>query len=407
MYSISSTKATISTLSRNQHLVSAIKFVLSNYHGRAVAVRSVLLILAVALPMLGCGDTTPGGEPKKNLSAQGVSDSASGTSPVAADSAAAAFTQAPALNDSTTRHTLKVTPKTGDIYRYRLTQKNDKEQNGLRLKQTSVFNFTTKITGINSDGSFTLEMRYDSIRIDQAMPPNPMDSVGKTLHFDSRNKLDPSVPGASDMKALIGQRVNITVQNNGKISDVANVDPIISQMLGAKKDSISPQQRAMLKDAVKLQYYGVVLPELFLQFVPDTGVMLGNSWKRLDTLPIGGLPAASTITYRLAEIRSTQGGAVGSVKVALTATFPKKNMENKVLTAVINDAKVKGGGEALVNLTNGFPVRKSTSIEAALNMTLTAKAGPQKGISQQMSQKENSSTLVELIEYQPGTGAVP
>jgi hypothetical protein len=206
---------------------------------------------------------------------------------------------------------------------------------------------------------------------------------------------------------LIGQRVNITVQNNGKISDVANVDPIISQMLGAKKDSISPQQRAMLKDAVKLQYYGVVLPELFLQFVPDTGVMLGNSWKRLDTLPIGGLPAASTITYRLAEIRSTQGGAVGSVKVALTATFPKKNMENKVLTAVINDAKVKGGGEALVNLTNGFPVRKSTSIEAALNMTLTAKAGPQKGISQQMSQKENSSTLVELIEYQPGTGAVP
>lgn len=387
--------------------MNAIKFLLNNYHGRSIGLRGLLLVMAVALPILGCGDATPSGEPKKNLSPQGSADSVNGPSSVAADSAAAAFTQAPALNDSTTRHTLKVTPKTGDIYRYRLTQKNDKEQNGLRLKQTSVFNFTTKITGINSDGSFTLEMRYDSIRIDQAMPPNPLDSVGKTLHFDSRNKIDPSVPGASDMKALIGQRVNITVQNNGKISDVANVDPIISQMLGAKKDSISPQQRAMLKDAVKLQYYGIVLPELFLQFVPDTGVMLGSSWKRLDTLPIGGLPAMSTITYRLAEIRNTEGGPVGSVQVVLTATFPKKNMENKMLAAVINDAKVKGGGEALVNVVNGFPVRKRTSIEAALNMTLTAKSGPQKGISQQMTQKENSSTLVELIEYQPGTGAVP
>lgn len=363
--------------------------------------------MIVALPAIGCGDATPEEKPKKNTTPHNTADSLKNTSSVAADSAAAAFTEAPAVNDSTTRHTLRVTPKAGDTYRYRLTQKNDKEQNGVRLKQTSVFNFTAKITGINSDGSFTLEMRYDSIRIDQAMPPNPLDSVGKTLHFDSRNKLDPTVPGASDMKALIGQRVNITVQNNGKVSDVANVDPIISQMLGPKKDSISPQQRAMLKDAVKLQYYGIVLPELFLQFVPDTGITLGNSWKRLDTLPIGGLPAMSTITYRLAEVRNTEGGAVGSVQVTLTATFPKKNMENKVLAAVINDAKVKGGGEALVTFASGFPVRKRTSIEAALNMTLTAKTGPQKGTSQQMIQKENSSTLVELIEYQPGTGAIP
>lgn len=366
--------------------------------GWAVAIATIFLA--------GCGSDTP---PAGKKSGEGKSDSAqqSSSTSTAADSATAAFTQAPAVNDSTTRHTLKVTPKAGDIYRYRLTQKNDKEQNGVRLKQTSVFNFTAKITGINSDGSFTLEMRYDSIRIDQTMPPNPLDSVGKTLHFDSRNKLDPSVPGASDMKALIGQRVNITVQNNGKVSDVANVDPIISQMLGSKKDSISPQQRAMLKDAVKLQYYGIVLPELFLQFVPDTGITLGNSWKRLDTLPIGGLPATSTITYRLAEVRNTEAGSVGNVQVTLTAAFPKKSMENKALAAVINDAKVKGGGEALVNFASGFPVRKRTTIEAALNMTLTAKAGPQKGISQQMAQKENSSTLVELIEYQPGTGATP
>ncbi len=81
--------------------------------------------------------------------------------------------------------------------------------------------------------------------------------------------------------------------------------------------------------------------------------------------------------------------------------FPNKKIENQMISAVADEARVDGGAEALVDLQSGFPVQKKTKIDVLLKVTGKAKVGPNKGKSGSMSQRMVSNVVVERTAFSP------
>ncbi|MDB5036235.1 MAG: hypothetical protein JWQ98_3476 [Chlorobi bacterium] len=368
----------------------------------------LFLILLTIFPFLtSCkGDSKPGKPGTADSARKGVAvthDSAGIAVGGGDTTLATGFTDAKPIDDSTTTYTLRVSPHVGDAYSFRVAQKAITEFMGQKATEEEVYSFTQRITGTNDDGSFTVEMRYDSIRSKKSFPPGVVDSVAKTFAYDTRLKLDTTMPEAKQAKALIGQRVNLTLSKTGEVKEISNIEPILSGMLGKARDSVPPKALEQLRAGIKLAVFQAIVQQLFLQTIPDAGVKLGQSWTRRDTvplsLPIASVSSRSLVNYKLGEIRSLNDQKIGHVTYALSTEFPNRKMDNKDGVATLDEAAAVGKGDALIDLVTGFPVRKMTQIDVKLKITGKPKVGPNAGKSQSLSQSKSTTTIVDLLGF--------
>lgn len=290
-------------------------------------------------------------------------------------------------------------PKEGDEFSYRITQKNSTEMMGIKGFEDKVYCFSLKVTGVNKDGSFTMDMVYDSIRASQAMPPNKMDSVGKKIYYNSNDKSTAKVSGADQFEALIGNKVILTLSNKGEVTEVANIDPILNAIIGKKKDSIKPQMLEQAKLALKVEGFSSVVQQLFMQSLPSDAVNTGKEWSRKDTSTGAlGIPSIGTYQYKFTELHELNDRKAARVVVGLSTVFPQKKFSNKTMAATLDNANVSGEGESFIDTETGFPVSKRTKINSSLTMTGEGKTGESKGKKEQVSQKVTNATSVELLE---------
>lgn len=311
------------------------------------------------------------------------------------------FTASEPVTDPNSRYTLQVKPTVGDVYGYRVTQRSSQDVQSLKSSDEAVYNFSLKVTSVNTDGSMAMEMRYDSIRIKHVGPKSVTDSTMATIAYDSRKKGDSAVPGSEQFRVLIGQKVNLTLSKTGEVREVSNLEPILSAVLGKLRDSIPPSRLESLRQLIKVQAFSAIIQQLFLQSLPDSGIAIGKSWSRKDSVPIGRIPSRSTVVYTLGEVRKVEDRPIGQFHMTLSVDFPKKTIENQMMSAEIKSASVGGSGEALIDLLSGMTVRKSTVIDSRLNLVTKAKTGPQAGKSQSSAQHEATNTLVERIHFAP------
>jgi hypothetical protein len=335
----------------------------------------------------------------------GDTEAAPGETPAAGEQVAA-FKEGEKISDPTVTYGFRLRPAVGESYGYRIIQDNDTELEGVKLSERIVYNFTIRVTGVNTDSSFTMEMRYDSIRLRRSFPPGVVDSVARTITYDTRQKADAKVSGSESIRALIGQSVNMTLTNTGDVREVSNLEPIVSTIIAGLKipDSIpaarKAQAREQIRVSIKAQAFSSVIQQLFLQNPPERPIPAGGSWNRKDTVPLFGLSSRSSITYALTDVRKVDDRPLGLVTATMDTDFPNKKIENQMISAVADEARVDGGAEALLDLISGFPVRKKTKIDVLLKVTGKPKVGENKGKSGTMSQRMISNVVVERTAYQ-------
>jgi hypothetical protein len=327
------------------------------------------------------------------------SDSGAAVDPAAP---AAAFAAGTPVVDSTVRFSFALRPKKGDRFTYRLRTENETNLDGKKMRESSVYNFTIGVTGLNDDGSLTVEMIHDSIRIRRAYDAGLVDSVARTILFDSR-KPDTSVKGTEQYRALIGKRVNLTLASDGQVREVSNVDPVLNAMFGAQRDKVPPKQWEQFRTVVKMQAYSSIFEQLFLTGAPDSSVAAGATWSRTYNVPVLGIPSKNTVRYRLAEVRQVNGRPLGLIAMDLVTKFLEKKIENELIVATGDEMKATGRGEVVLQLDNGWPARKATTIEMKIRMTGESKVGPEKGKSKSLSQAVATQTVVELVHFTAGS----
>jgi hypothetical protein len=306
----------------------------------------------------------------------------------------------PIVSEPTETFNILPQPKEGDNFSYRVTQKSTTEMSGIRGIEDKVYCFSMKVTGVNKDGSYTMDMVYDSIRAMQEMPPNKMDSLGKKIRYNSQDKTTKKVAGADQFEALIGNKVILTFSKKGELREVANIDPIVNAILGNKKDSIKPQTLEQIKLALKLEGFQSVVQQLFMQSLPEDPIIAGKEWTRKDTATALGVPSIGLYSYKLADINEVKDRKCARIIVSLSSTFPQKKFSNKELNAILDDAKMEGGGENYIDIETGFPISKKTKLSSLLIMTGEGKVGESKGKKQQISQKISNNTIVELLSFE-------
>lgn len=364
-------------------------------------IASLVSLIFLAPLLTGCGEEkSPGKGPDstKKMGAAAVKGGGD-TSAVTPD-----FQDAEPV-DANTGYTLRLAPKVGDVYSYKLTQKGMTEFEGLKATDETSYSFTQTVTGVNDDGSFTVDMRYDSIVSRKVIPPKVIDSIEHIISYDTRKKVDSTIPDAAHAKALIGKRVNLTISKQGEVREISNIEPVLSAILGKYRDSIPPKGIEGLRSQLKTTLFQAVVQQMFLQNIPDSAIHLGSKWSRVDSvplvMPIAAVPSRATVVYHLAELKKVGDDPVGRIKIDLSTIFPEKKLDDQSASATIDAASATGAGDVLLNFTTGFPIRKTTKIDVSLKITAKAKVGPAKGKSQTLAQSKSSTTLVELLDYKP------
>lgn len=324
-------------------------------------------------------------------------------------------------DDPENRYKLALTPKVGDRYGYQLvrTQRQDAERFKTMQKQT--FDFHLSVMSVNDDGSVVVGLNFDRVRAVITAPGAKPDSTGKqpirdstgevklfqqTVQFDTKG--ESSIPGGERYRALVGRQILVTISGDGQIQDVSNIEPILNAVLKATKipaDSVDPRQLEAARQGLRLEVASMV-GMLFFRLTPDSAVAVGDEWSQSDELPVAG-DAASETTYKytLKALREVEGERAAQIRAELrTKTkLPKKDLENDIISMKIKSVEISGDGESLVSLESGFPLSKTSEIRQAFSGLGTAKVGPEKGKSENVSYNESTRTSVKRTSFKSGS----
>ncbi|MBC8145089.1 MAG: hypothetical protein H7X80_05845 [bacterium] len=360
------------------------------------------LVFAAVVVIAGCGDEKPATSRPKDSAAASTSKDSSEEAPVAGTKPAGGFDTGKPVVDSTARYGFALRPKKGDAFAYRMRTDNVTAIGGKKMTEVTVYNFTITVTGLNDDGSLTVDMTHDSIRVKRSYDAGLVDSVARTIAFDTR-KADTSMRGTEQYRALIGKRVNLTLSKDGDVREVSNVDPVVNAIFGKVRDKIPPKQWGQFRELVKVQAYSGIISQIFLKEAPDSAVAPGRQWTRTYEVPAMGIPSRNSVSYKLAEVREVNGRHLGRVVMKLTTKFLQNKVDNELVTATIDEMKADGEAEAVIQLDNGFPVRKVSSIEMSMKMTGTLKDGPEKGKSDTLEQAIATRLTLELVNFTAGS----
>ena len=325
------------------------------------------------------------------------------------------------VEDAEGKYSLRLTPKVGETYGYRFESRGSNSVAGVTQSKKDVADVTLSVVSVNDDGSLVLGVTYNRIRASISLSGPLIDSTGKqvvdstgkpqvgreSVEFDTKGGKD--IPGAERTRAFIGRQVLVTLNPDGNVQDVANVDPILNAWLkGVKvmKDTVNPKALDYFRLGLRTEI-GVLVSQLFFTLTPDSAVGVGSSWVQADSLPVGGLPASASVTVALQNIREVDDEQRAEIKTTLKTSIqtPKESVDNELYSMKINNVKVSGEGSWTVSLVSGFPINRKSTIRATTAGTATMKAGEMKGQPQKVAAKESTVTSVKRTSYRPAPSA--
>ena len=380
---------------------------------------ALFLSLWILVFVTGCGGENPDGGGETDSTAALTQDSIGvegdgGEEVVEIDTGSV-------VDDVEGKYQFKLTPKVGEVYKYQLVSRGNREMAEISQSKNETYDLTMSVVTVNDDGSLLLGVTYDRIRASISVSAPQVDSTGKPVvdsagkpkigkekvTFDSKG--GQNVKGGERYRAFIGKQVLVSITSDGTVTDVTNIEPILNATLKAlnvKSDTVNPKALEYARLGIRTQI-GLMVNQLFFTLAPDTAVSVGSTWARADSVPVNGLPASATVSITLKAIREADEGRRAELATTMktNVAIPKKTIDDQYYTMKIDKVSLSGEGSWVVALTSGFPVTRSSTIRSNFVGTATMKAGPEKGKSQQVTASESTVMTVRRTAYTPAPSA--
>lgn len=372
---------------------------------------SLLLLLPLLSLCLGCDDTPGEEDPEVEVTIDRQEGDGEDKEREPGDRAAEQEEEEEIAEERKEgRYRIRLDPDQGNDYSYRVVRDESVTAGEITTKRSQTFDVDMEVVERNDDGSSVLGITYRRVRAEITMPGAAVDSAGRplvdttgqlivknqTVRFDTKGKSD--IPGGERYRAFIGRPVLVTIDRKGSVIDVANVDPILNATLKQLKvsaDTINPKMLEVAKQGIRMEY-GTLVSLVFFNLAPDTAVAAGSTWSRSDSLPVGGLPSLTTYSYTLQRVDQKDRGPVAQIAGRLTTKpkLPKKSVENEVLSMKITGLSVDGNASLEIDLSDGFPLSRRSTITSTMKGTGTMRTGPEKGKTAPITMRESTRTSI-------------
>ncbi|MDD5363520.1 MAG: DUF6263 family protein [Ignavibacteria bacterium] len=291
--------------------------------------------------------------------------------------------------------TLKMVPKVGDKFRYKMTaktfstEKSPATQNeDITSEQTMTYYYTQEVAEVNASGYITYKMRYDSIMIvekamskdstlTQTYNSNVKDSVSTKLDFVQYN-------------ALAGQEFKFRISPKGEIAEVIELEAIHDKIFKALGDTLNAEDKAKIKESMGSEALKSIIQNQYQKF-PETDVYKDSTWTFSNETNLSVFPIKNILSYKLKDIK-TEKNTIIEIEATLGIEFISKEEKQMGMTIKLMNEEAGGKGTVSFDLTKGCVVKKETNTNINMDLKLSAK-----GQSANSKQTLKTNLTVELL----------
>lgn len=219
---------------------------------------------------------------------------------------------------------------------------------------------------------------------------NEQSANGKTITIDSK-LAEPKEEQLKMMwkvnKALVGNKLSMKMDENGKVLSLTGFDPIYTKVSNSASTIIKDaKQKAEFLKSFKESFNEKVLKDQFsknLTLLPTKGVKIGEKWTETENATPDGKVKIST-TYTLKSVGD--GNAVISVTGGIPKKSDKKSQEG--ITRSVS-SELTQNGTITLDQNTGWIKNQNISVKTTQSETLSD--GKQ---SQTMKSVSNSSVMI-------------
>ncbi|WP_299457767.1 DUF6263 family protein [uncultured Microscilla sp.] len=209
--------------------------------------------------------------------------------------------QIPSIAHAQKKHklTLKLTPNTSYIIKQQISQHIEQEFQGQRqnIRQNNSITYQYEIKEIDEEGFYKIVVVYQKIHYKQ----------GKSV-YDSEDTTAKETTLSRALGAMIGSKITMQVNKQGKVRDLTGADELIEKMLNARAIA-DKATRERLHKTFKKAFGKVALRESMEQFFniyPDKKVATGDHWSK-KVEKTAAFPSKVDITWTLDKVEKNTG----------------------------------------------------------------------------------------------------
>lgn len=259
-------------------------------------------------------------------------------------------------------------------------------------KQVSVMR--TTVQSVGEDGTATLEMVTESIKIDNDIPMQ-----GKMTYDSTKpQEGDADNPGLTAMTAMLNMPITLTIRPDGTVTSVKGSEKILEKVRKSMADQpgaerMLPELDKMFNEEGMKKLVGQGMSNL-----PGRDTKTGETWQQTMNieLPMMGT-VRSTIDYTLAGVEKLSGTSAAKIGIkSVQALVPPKEGEAPAMPMPGMKMDMKdavGTGEMWFDFNRGLVLKQV--LDQNMTMDISIDAG---GQDMKMSQKVNTKTTFEMLD---------
>jgi hypothetical protein len=262
-----------------------------------------------------------------------------------------------------TRIDLKLKPKVGDIFRYKMVKSTKessadaaKKEDMISQEQIEAYYYTQEVAEVNATGVITMKMKYDSIIV--TVKQSAKDESNTIVYNSSVKDSISTMKDFLVYNNMIGNYFKIRVGGNNEFFEPYELEAIYDKLFKELGDTVSQQAKDAIKESLKSSLKEVLTMQY--QVFPKNDVPKDSVWSQTITSDNPPFRFKNIVNYSVKDIQKTDAGDIVSINGKLDIEFIDKEYKTKEGSMKIEDVTAGGTGLMKYNLSKGCMVKKET-----------------------------------------------
>lgn len=244
--------------------------------------------------------------------------------------------------------------RAGQELRYEVAQQTTTQIRGMSQDQTTTTTYLWKVENLAEDGTATVRMKYESLRVKA--------SGLQEFEYDSRKDKEPPANQSVQIQSkLVGQSFTLKMTPAGRVKEVKGFDKILDRMLEDQPE----EQRELARGMLEQMFTGKTMESMFQQMtpaLPEKKVSVGDTWKSGFTFRLPMLGSLKfDIASRLVEVKDGRAAIDQVMSVGVEE-------DDEGFPGLFQITKAKGTTSSVFSIDQGLFLSSKTS----MNMTMIA-----------------------------------